>query len=317
MTALVVALMIAASAGSAIALTVHNYENDPDLAEALRFDAENNHADPNVSSQGQAEKYYLAYLQRATDPDQRARVYVQLGVLFATNYDSKRGEKADFDKSKRYFSQALECAPERVGLPILWARLGMVNGYSREERLSRLLDVYRWMTSITSKEMKEKWLPSYPGDVPSDADIAVTMDIIAHVQESQEINILDDACRSSDPFRALQQVVDTLPDTDLAKRAAAKRSQLLTSPVLDDSVRNIDKDVSAGRERLAGKAQDTLPTAVSSAPSTRGILPEESPGGPWSRYWLTLSIVVVAVLLTVLFGLNRYLRKRRSPRLPD
>jgi hypothetical protein len=92
-----------------------NYEKNPDLEQAMKYDAEYNGANLAISSQSKAEEYYLKYLETCKESSQRAKVYCQLGVLFATNFDKNKGEKPDYGKSVNYMKEALLEEPTRIG----------------------------------------------------------------------------------------------------------------------------------------------------------------------------------------------------------
>ena len=94
-TLLIAPLLLAAVAGAGF----RNYEKDPDLEAAFAFDSELNGGDRKIADRAKAEEHYLRFLSRSRDSAQRARTYVQLGVLYATNYHREKGEEPDFAKS--------------------------------------------------------------------------------------------------------------------------------------------------------------------------------------------------------------------------
>jgi len=67
-----------------------NFGNDPELAAAFRFDGEMNGGDEELSDRARAEQHYLRFIKGSADSAQRARAYVQLGVLYATGINKEK-----------------------------------------------------------------------------------------------------------------------------------------------------------------------------------------------------------------------------------
>jgi len=219
-TAFVAAVLCVCGTAGAWSM-LRNYDNDPDLAAAMRYDSEvNKGATREGASQSLAEKHYLAYLTRAKDPDQRARVYVQLGVLFSTNWNKEAGESPDYAKAREYFQHALREAPESVGCPMLRARLGLATPLqTAEECLAIRLDAYRWIESIDEKKIAEKWLRSRPGEKPIDDHIRSEMEVLRNIQLAVISGIIGDARHTQDPDASLRKIADTFPNSKLSEAA--------------------------------------------------------------------------------------------------
>lgn len=264
---LAIALFLGDFNAPARASDLVNYENDPDLAAAMGYDSEMNGGNRQVASQHLAEQHYLVYLQRAQSADQRARVYVQLGVLFSTNWHKEAGEKPDYFKARTYFQEALNCAPDRVGIPMIQARLGMATPLqSREERLSLRLETYRWLNSVDVQQARAHWLRSKPNEVPSDNDVAAEVGVLRNVQLAEQDNIIDEARKSQDPFRSLQKVSDAFPGTDLGNAAAQLRQSVLrkmVDPMLGRSIATIEKDMPAANRAAQQPLQQSVPLSHS------------------------------------------------------
>jgi hypothetical protein len=302
-----IAVLILTCCGTQILATdIFNYENDPDLAAAIGYDSETNGGNRHIASQQLAEKHYLAYLQRARDPDQRARVYVQLGVLFSTNWHKEAGEKPDYQKARVYFQEAIRCAPNRVGIPMIRARLGMATPLqSREERLDLRIETYHWMNSIDPRQAHGQWLRSRPDRGPSDTEVSATIGVLRNVQLAEQDNILDEAQKSVDPLRSLQMVAVAFPGTDLANRANLLRQGLLhgvMDPMIDRSMKEIGNDAAA----IKGEAEHSKLRGTS---ITGPIQAADSGTSGYSL--IRVVVIATAVALAVVLGRSFYLVIRR------
>ena len=80
--------------------TLRNYDNDPDLARGMQYDLAESGVGYDKADRAKAEKYYLEYLKNVQESFQKARVYARLGALYATGFDVRKGEKADYDKAR-------------------------------------------------------------------------------------------------------------------------------------------------------------------------------------------------------------------------
>ena len=151
------------------AFSIVNYENDPDLAKAMEYDLEMNHADLKKYNRQEAEKYYLKYLENAKDDFQIARVYCQLGAMYAVAFNAKSGEKSDFEKARKYYKKVIETEPERIGRPTIVARNMLASMLPCDlNRVKARTEVYKWLDSITEEDICKKSLPRRP--VPADAN---------------------------------------------------------------------------------------------------------------------------------------------------
>lgn len=300
-----------------------NYENDPDLAAAMEWDSECNGGDRTISSQQLAEKHYLAYLQRAKDADQIAFVYVQLGVLFNTNWHKEAGEKPDYAKARRYFTEALKVAPDRIGIPMIRARLGMVTPLqSAEERLEIRLEVYKWLESIDETSAKAHWFRSHPDEVPTDNDVRTMMGVLKNVRLSESDNILSGARAMKNPLQALQKVIDAFPGTELSEAANAKRQALLgkaAAPVVGSSKKEPGTKDPEPVGEIRAKDLEPVPVSEKAEVATEnksGAAPvvhtmeAHSSTLPLPVLWIA-AVIGLGLVLAVGIGLVFYVRKTR------
>jgi hypothetical protein len=268
-----------------------NFENDADLGAALRFDSETNGGNRQISDQAMAEKSYLAYLERARDPDQRTRVYVQLGVLFSTNWHKEAGEKPDYEKARRYFQNALRAAPDRIGIPMIRARLGMATPLQKPEvRLTIRLETYKWLSSVDEQQLRNHWLKSHPTEIPNEDQIKSTLGIVKNVILAENDNIFDEAKKSGNRSEALQRIIATIPNTDLAKSASTMYAVVVEKASVDRSG-NIPT-------RIAGNRGDTE-LAMGENDASR-----QPP-------WKTIAFGVAAIVVLVVLVLGYYFRRRK------
>lgn len=205
-----------------------NYEHDPDLALAMRYDLEQNGGNQDVASQAVAEQFYLAYLAHATDSFQRARVYTQLGVLFSTNWRAEKGEHPDYAKAEQYFAKALKEEPVRVGRATLRARTSSITPrMSREERVRRHIEVCRWLISNRDeKHLREVWLMPQGARGPTQGEIKSMSGLIADVEDAEIHNMVYEALGTSDPKGFLELIVRELPGSPAEQVAREKMKEL-------------------------------------------------------------------------------------------
>lgn len=198
---------------------LHNYENDPDLEKAIRYDRELN--DGRSGSQELAEKYYLAYLEKCEESSQRAKVYVQLGVLFSTNVDKANGEKRDQEKCIAYFNKALEEEPERVGKETYRARSFLTSyASSGADRVRARMDLYEWLLNV-EKAKDVEWLPETPQRPASQRDIDRITSLFKSSRSVTARNMTYEASESLNSEMRLQEIIDRFPGSyaeDEAKR---------------------------------------------------------------------------------------------------
>jgi tetratricopeptide (TPR) repeat protein len=151
-------------AASRYAYGLKNYDNHPDLAKAMKYDSEKNGGDRKKADRRKAEYHYLRYLEDAKDSFQRAKVYCQLGSMYAVSFNREKGEKRNYAKARKYYRKVLELEPERIDACIIEARSMLVafdNPYGFEQLKARLA-LYKWLSGINEKKLKEKWLPMRP-----------------------------------------------------------------------------------------------------------------------------------------------------------
>lgn len=163
-------LVLVLSVRSPLAYGLINYENDPNLAKAMEHDGETNKSDPVKSDRKKAEYYYLRYLEKAKDPVQRARVYCQLGSMYAVSYNREKGERIDRDKARQYYRKVMELVPERIDPAIIETRSMLVslNHEPGFETLKARVEFYKWLDGFDEEKIKEKWLPLRPPAKPGE-----------------------------------------------------------------------------------------------------------------------------------------------------
>lgn len=269
-----------------------NHENDPDLALAMRYDAETNGGDRAIANRELAEQHYLAYLEKTTDPDRRAHIYVQLGVLYCTNFDVQNGEEADFAKGTAYMREAIRIAPDRVGVSMIRARLNLCTPLQNaEERVQQRLESYRWLSALDAPTVEANWLPTAPGEPPSPHEIRSVLDTIDHVKSATVTNILGDARRTADPTPILQSIATEFAGTELG--TAAVQLLGISAPPL---------------ARTPVVPEHTAGTGMAGPPP----LPSATDGNPISRVVFLTGGAAAALFVAV--ALVVYGRRRAEPR---
>jgi hypothetical protein len=160
-------LVLCMLAGSSRGLM--NYSNNPDLAQAMRFDPETNRVGMRTADRAKAEYYYLKYLEQEKESFQRARVYCQLGALYAVTFNREKGEEPNDAKARQYYKKVLEFEPQRIGRPTMTAR-SMLIGLDHPagmERIRAAMEHYRWLASWDEAKVRAQWLPLWkPGTRP-------------------------------------------------------------------------------------------------------------------------------------------------------
>jgi len=215
---------------------VVNYENDPVLAKAMEYDREMNGGDANKADRAMAEKYYLEYLERKEVPSfQRAHIYTQLGVLYTTASNRKRGEEPDYAMATGYFRKALEAEPVRLGYSTIRAR-GMMRAAANHVRfppnrsdpvrastaaIESSIEGYTFLGTVDANAIRENWLPRKPGDVPLPSEIASLTELARGLEHIICENVKGFALPvpSSELEPVLRGIIDRLPGTDLAASA--------------------------------------------------------------------------------------------------
>jgi hypothetical protein len=219
--------------------------NDPDLKQALKYDAEMNSGQ--VGSQKLAEKHYLAYLENEDDPARRSWVYCQLGVLFSTNYSPERNEKADFAKADKYFKQAIKLQPEQVSRSLLRARFNMITSlYSADERLKLQIEAYKWLDSVNAlnaDQLNERW--SYgiytPQENLTDLHLTSFRSLFKNISEAEANNLFHTATLTNDPLASFKLIVQELPDS-LPAEVVRARTREWSDKIVDATIENTLED---------------------------------------------------------------------------
>jgi tetratricopeptide (TPR) repeat protein len=211
-------------------LSLRNYDNDPNMAKAMEYDLGENPGDYDKVDRARAEKYYLEYLKNVQESFQKARVYVRLGASYATGFDVRKGEKADYNKARFYFRKALELEPERIDFPTIQARTMLA---SMEEagraRIKARMDVYEWLLPIDEETILKKWLPLTPDNNSPTPLQMKKLDVRYNLLSNLETNMLSEIKHTSDAETEglLLEIVDRFAGSDLEKLArkhAAERS---------------------------------------------------------------------------------------------
>jgi hypothetical protein len=203
-----------------------NYEDDPNLKLAMQYDLESSKTDE-ASNQALAEKYYLKYLETATDHGQRAKVYSHLGVLFATAYRPEKGEKPDFQKSVMYMKKVLEEEPLRICRETISARGFMSTpAQTPQEAVAYQMESYAWLLSI-KKTIAEAdadsdiWLPDRPNTKLTETELRSLKELFTGILELEPYNMASRAANSLkkvDRITLLHAIMDRFPDNpDIAK----------------------------------------------------------------------------------------------------
>ncbi len=269
-----------------------NYDNDPDLAVALKYDFEMNGGEAKIADRALAEKYYLAYLTKNPDVEsfQKARIYAQLGALYAVAMNRQRGEKRDREKARQYFEKVLECEPERIEYMTLRARNMLVDLRTKAgfDRLKAGLEYYEFLDNLSKldKESIQKlWLPKCPvseideeilednqGESKTDitkikkasgkahesfyeSEISGLSDFINTSKHNLVRNATDcDAAVMDSPIEGLTYILEHLPD-DAPERAIVEDAiNRLVDLTVDEELQNIlDSFISDYQEELRKK----------------------------------------------------------------
>jgi len=204
-------------------LTLKNYDNDPNLARGMEYDLGESGVDYDKADRAKVEKYYLEYLKNVQESFQKARVYARLGVLYATGFDVRKGEKADYDKARIYFKKALELEPERIDYTTIQARSMLASMHeSGSDRVNARMEVYEWLKSINEEKINQLWLPQTPGEQhPNERLILHSKKLVANLPSSLETNIMGGIKHlpEAEAQQYLLEIVDRFAGTDLEKLA--------------------------------------------------------------------------------------------------
>lgn len=251
-------LAASASVASLVEARILNYEKDPDLEKAMYYDSEQNGARRDIADRALAEKHYLAYLSRATDKAHRARVYVQLGVLYATNWHAEKGEEPDYPKARQYMRKALAELPNGISREMVRARSFLITpDQSAPERLDIRIDNYKWFSAFDDQAIRANWLHRRPPPTkeqladlppgfnmptePTPRQLSIFKRNLENFRQAEDTNLIGDALRTKTPLKSLRRIVDELPGTKAAELAQAKLDGLTH----DTADRALDEQIDA------------------------------------------------------------------------
>ncbi|WP_404308654.1 M56 family metallopeptidase [Neorhodopirellula lusitana] len=193
---------------------------DPDLRIAKLYDAEWNGGIHLPDGQPVAEAFYLRYLPRAKTSMERCEIYTQLSVLFSTTLSRELGEEKDLPKAREYARKAIAEEPERISRAIILARLRTFGSdMPRDEIFQKRLNVYQWLTSWDETSIRNNWTPTRFHPYKKDYYFNVFVNHWKNVTETEAANLVSSA--HDDPVK-LKQIIDTVPGTEAAERAAEK-----------------------------------------------------------------------------------------------
>jgi len=222
-----------------IAYAIRNYEGHPDLRKAMEYDSELNGYDMTKANREKAVYHYSKYLEEATDSFQQARVYCQLGAMYAVSFNHQKGEKADYDKARKYYQKVLELEPDRIGRPTIVAR-NMLSTLTNDGGMGRIkarMDVYKWLSEIDDEKIKNNWLPLTPASqvkdlskvqdesdnteavstvptdrlIPSNNKLIKLKNLIVSLKEGAVYNASYDAMSIEYPDEGFMYILDALP----------------------------------------------------------------------------------------------------------
>jgi hypothetical protein len=245
---------------------LQNYANHPELAQAMQFDPETNGCDVKKADRAKAEYHYLRYLEDVNDSFQRARVYCQLGAMYAVTYNREKGEQKDRVKARAYYRKVLENEPNRIARPTIVARnmLTTLDHPGWMDRVKARVEFYKWVSSFDEKTVKEKWLPhwkrpaSKPGateaseqtgpvriwragdpNVPTPGELLGTVRALEDYKESAIYNAIYDALAMEAPEQGLAYILEQLPKDAKERAMVEKEMKNLSNRVIDEGLRDV------------------------------------------------------------------------------
>ncbi len=231
---------------------VLNYDNDPDLDKALKYDLEMNGGKYKVADRTLAEKYYLTYLKKNPDVEsfQKARIYAQLGALYTVAMNPRLDEKRDLEKARLYFEKVLECEPERIGHTTLRARNMLVTLRTKSVGFNRLkarVKYYEFLDNISKldkESIKKLWLPKRPvlsedeHDAYLERQISGIPDHINSVKHSLIYNAVKcDAIVMDVPIEGLTYMLEHLPDNAPERKIVKKAMNEPAEPIVNEMLK--------------------------------------------------------------------------------
>ena len=244
-----------------------NYDNHPDLAKAMEFDGETNGCDRKKADRSKAVYHYLRYLEDEENSFQRARVYCQLGAMYAVSFIKEKGEKRDFKKARGYYKKVLELEPERFGTPTIKAR-SMLIAFDNPigfERVKAAMAFYEWLNSFDDDKIEKFYLPLIPTHKAKEGP-----EIVSEVNGKNQVQIIPmiglkslseslkettigngvfDARTMDVPMEGLTYILEHLPDNaperKIVKRAISELANQIANEMLKDefTVRTVNEQV--------------------------------------------------------------------------
>jgi len=208
-----------------------NYNNDPVLAEAFRYDAEMNGGNMDLADRAKAVKCYLAYLEHVPKKDtaRRAWVYGRLGALHAVAVNRKRGEQPDRQKAKQYFQKVLELEPDRIGRPTIAARAYLAGTTEDiKAKVAALMDLCAWLQPIDEQACIDRWLPRRPDRAkPTKRELRGLVSLCKGMRSATQSNMVVAAMSHrlslADRVAALRQIIERFPGTEAARTHRFRR----------------------------------------------------------------------------------------------
>lgn len=221
-----------------------NHLDDPDLAEAMQYDSEQNGYDQQIASQSKAEAAYLRFLSKSNDQYLRVWAYSQLGVLFSTNLNPEKGEKRDYKKAGEYFAKAIEEAGDRIGRPVYRARLNRITpDIPPAERIKMRIEAFEWLSEFDRATAQDRWLVPQGYAPPTDSDVSNFLDRVERFTDALAWNMTGEAFLTDDPVHYLNLIKRRLPDTraeEMADRRLAQREQAIDHRVQQHAESTVD-----------------------------------------------------------------------------
>ena len=238
------------STNTPIAYAIRNYENHPDLTKAMEYDSELNGHDKEKADRGKATYHYLAYLKGASDSFQKARVYCQLGAMYAVSFNPQKGEKKDREKAKSYYQKVLELESDRIDRPTIVARnmLATLTNDGGMERVKARMDMYKWLSGIDEEKIKTNWLPLAPPpkaqdtddySKPSEGNIIKLKNSISGLIESSVYNASYDSMSMEYPDEGFLYILNSLPPDAPERKIVNELMQERVSRIANMALRYI------------------------------------------------------------------------------
>lgn len=315
-------------------IQIQNPQNDPDLELAMKYDyLGKSMLERQNTSRELAEKHYLKYLERATDSQQKARIYFKLGYMFSTGTRKDKGEAPDHKKAIKYFEEVLKEQPNGISRETLFARTHMASlGNDVDDRFRQQIDIYKYLRQLDAKVIQKNIMVA---DLPSERKVAtreisrkagenggeviigVTVEsdpevlkkervrnlteLAKAVTESERTNTLFSALSSTAPKKNLELLIQAFPQDPIAELASEKLRELKEKLVADAAEASARKK---SRPRAGQVLSPAAPAVV--APAIVAPAPAEDVRGNRMVLWIAVAAAaVIAVLLLYIFVLRR------------